>query len=380
MCKTHSPSFDGIAGVSTSGTPACCAVIADARNVRSINPAGHDVVLFNDELFSQLRSVAGVPADFVNDGWSFDSLESGGAKGGCLMAFVGSEYVVKELSMDDHESLLEVSRSYFEHVRDGKTLLGLVFLHFEDIASSRKFMVMRNVTGGGQFLALYDLKGCNDDKTIELFGEKVLTGDDLFSTAGRLCGCFMPKQWRKDAADSSASKIAATRVEFLVSQNQRMDVLDRIHRDSAWLSSHQLMDYSLLVGVKSGPKGFAPETVFGQSPLVRSCDDGSEVALCIGIIDFLQKWNFKKIVARSIKCLELNKATVPPAQYAERFNDYFEGRFVCPKVRSLPNLLESTPKAGEKGSPYWKSLDLPQRRQTEISPLKQRPMPTVIGN
>lgn len=377
MCKTHSPIFDGIAGVSTSDTSACCAVSADAKDVRSIKPAGHDVVLFNDELFSQLRSLAGVPADFVNNGWSFESLESGGAKGGCLMAFVGSEYVVKELSTDDHESLLEISRSYFEHVRDGKTLLGLIFLHFEDIASARKFIVMRNVTGRGQFLALYDLKGCNDDKTVELFGQKMVSADDIFSTAGRLCGCFVPKQWLKDSAHFHASKTAATRVDFLVSRSQRTDVLERMHRDTAWLSSHQLMDYSLLVGVKTGPKGFAPETAFGQSPLVRNCDDGSEVALCIGIIDFLQKWNFKKIVARSIKCLELNKATVPPAQYAERFNDYFEDRFVCPKARSLPNLLESTAKGG---SPHWKSLDRPQRCQSDISPLKQRPMPTIIGN
>merc|ERR1719440_2653027 len=88
------------------------------------------------------------------------------------------------------------------------------------------------------------------------------------------------------------------------------------------------MDYSLLVGVKTGAPGFAAGAHAGQLPLVRSCEDGSEVAVCIGIIDFLQGWNLKKIAARAMKCLECNKATIPPAAYARRFCEYFEERFV----------------------------------------------------
>jgi hypothetical protein len=314
-----------------------------------IAPAGREASLFNDEIFRQLRQLAGVPDTFVNDGWSFETLESGGAKGGCLMAFLGSEFVVKELSSDDHESLLSISKSYFDHVRGGDTTLSAILLHFEDQLTGRRFFVMRNVIGGGPFLALYDLKGCNDDKTIELFGSKLQACGTLMSKAGRWCGIAGSECWYDSF---SAGKHAAARADLVVTESQRTDVLHRIHRDTAWLKSHQLMDYSMIVGVKTGPPGFAGGRSMGRLPLVHTCADGSEVAVCVGIIDFLQQWNWKKIAARAIKCLECNKATIPPKAYARRFCMYFEERFTCAahidkadvrpqKVgKPLPTLLE----------------------------------------
>jgi hypothetical protein len=277
----------------------------------TVHPAGHDARLFNDHLFSRLRALAGVPADFVDAGWSLQDLEPGGAKGGCPMAFVGSEYVVKELCLDDHESLLEISKSYFEHVCDGDTLLATIYLHFEDLASGRYFLVMRNITGSGPFLAKYDLKGCNDDKTLELLGTKVTPANPLMSEFG----CWF-----------NSSPSATPGVDIMVTEGQRAEVLHRMHRDAKWLTSNQLMDYSLIVAAKAIDPGLPPEGCFGQAPLIRRCVDGSEVAVHVGIIDFLQKWNLKKRIARRIKFFELNKATVPPARYAQRFCAYFEDR------------------------------------------------------
>merc|ERR1719265_2112597 len=252
----------------------------------------------------------------------------GGAKGGCLMAFLGSEYIVKELSSDDHESLLRITQSYFEHVRGDDTTICAILMHFQDKATGRKFFAMRNAIGSGPFLAMYDLKGCNDDKTLELFGSKIRAASMMLSHAGRWCGVY-GSEYCYDAF--SAGKWAAARVNLVVTETQRKDVLRRIRRDTDWLKSHQLMDYSMIVGVKTGPPGFAGENGMGQLSLARGCEDGSEVAVCVGIIDFLQQWNWKKMAARAIKCLEYNKATIPPAAYAQRFCDHFEDRFVCAK-------------------------------------------------
>jgi hypothetical protein len=296
-----------------------------------ICPAGRNVTLFNDDIFSQLRKIGGVPEDFVNEGWSFESLISGDAKSGCLMAFLGSEFVVKELSYDDHHSLLRITRSYFDHVRNGDTLLSAIFLHFEDVLTGRRFYAMRNVVGSGPFLAMYDLKGCNDDKTLEIFGSKIKSVSMLMSNAGRWCGYFGSQYWYA-YRDFTAGKWAASKADLVVTEDQRQDVMRRIRRDTEWLVSHHLMDYSLLVGVKTGPSNFASETRLGQVPLVRGCADGTEVAVCVGIIDFLQNWNLKKIAARAIKCMECNKATIPPKAYATRFCEYFEDRFVSTKA------------------------------------------------
>jgi len=275
-----------------------------------ICPAGRNVKLFHDDLFGQLREDLGIPDSFVNEGWSLDELESGGGKGGCLMSFLGSEYIVKELSHGDHHTLLGITESYVKHLLGGDSLLAAILLHFEDKATRRKFFVMQNVLGDGPFLAKYDLKGCNDDKTLELFGDKL----------GGAC---------------STGKVAAFNIDLVVSAEQREEVLRRMDRDLDWLQSNHLMDYSLIVGVKTGPPGFVrgDEDRLGRLSLVQSCRDGSEVAVCVGIIDFLQQWTWYKKAARCIKCLEWNKATVPPAMYAERFGEHFEERFVSQRSK-----------------------------------------------
>lgn len=292
-----------------------------------MKPAGRDVIAFNDDLFGQLRKISGIADDFVDSGWSFDSLESSGAKGGCLLAFVGSDFVVKELSASDHDSLLNITCDYFAHVCGGDTLLSAILLHFEDVATSRKFAVMRNVVGSGPFLAMYDLKGCNDDKTLQLFGSKIQSASTFISNVGWICGYPGSQDWYA----YSAGKYAAARAELVVTETQREEVVRKIRRDTTWLAKHALMDYSLVVGVKTLPAGSIPQATLGQTPLARRCSDGSVLVLCIGIIDFLQRWNLKKICARAIKCLECNKATIPPAAYARRFTDHFEDRFVSVK-------------------------------------------------
>merc|ERR1712060_121568 len=97
---------------------------------------------------------------------------------------------------------------------------------------------------------------------------------------------------------------------------------EMVRRDTAWLTSQNLMDYSLLVAVKEGAPVSAP-----QKPLVRKAPDGTDIALYVSIIDFLQRWTTGKKVAQCIKVMERNKATVPPAVYASRFANHFEKRF-----------------------------------------------------
>jgi hypothetical protein len=324
-----------------------------------IRPADRDVKLFNDEFFSQLRETATVPDDFINAGWSLETLESGGAKGGCLMAFVGSTYVVKELSTDDHAALLEISESYFEHVRSADTLLSAIFLHFEDLATGRKFFAMQNAVGHGPFLAMYDLKGCNDDKTLELFGSKIRAASRMLAYAGQYCGYFGSSNWYKACAEFSAGKRAAARADLVVTTAQREDVIRRIKRDTDWLVKQNIMDYSMIVGVKTGPPGFTFEGSLGYCPLTHTCADGSEVAVCVGIIDFLQKWNLKKKTARAIKCLECNKATVPPARYARRFYEYFEDRFVCTKETDKQAVVAKLTgkEMPTEDDQFWQSLE-----------------------
>merc|ERR1712083_1281836 len=107
-------------------------------------------------------------------------------------------------------------------------------------------------------------------------------------------------------------KVAARKIKFAVTSQQRAEVLGALRRDTEFLAEHNLMDYSLLVGVKRGPRGsFDHEPVGAFRPLVVP-DGNMDKALYIGIIDFLQRWDAAKVVAHYVKCLEHNKATIHP--------------------------------------------------------------------
>lgn len=295
-----------------------------------IRPGGREAELFNERLFCELRAYAQVPDDFVNGGWDLGKLEAGGGKGGTLMARVSSAYIVKELSKGDHDTLLAIAGSYAKHVRAGETLLCPVYLHFRDVATGRLFFAMRNTVGKGPFAALYDLKGCADDKTIELAGEPIKAVHKRIWNLGMWCS---RSSWSEERCRYFEGKLGARSVEIVMTPEQRTKFLQCLKRDTDWLASHQLMDYSLLVGIKEGPDGSASASgggtgasALGHRPLLRKGPGGSEIALHVSIIDFLQKWTNGKKVARVLKCMETNKATVPPAFYASRMLKHFEGR------------------------------------------------------
>merc|ERR1711920_413835 len=88
--------------------------------------------------------------------------------------------------------------------------------------------------------------------------------------------------------------------------------------------------------------GLGPSTL-GHRPRVRRGPDGREIALHICIIDFLQKWTMGKRVARVIKVMEQNKATVPPQFYADRFRRRFERSVVEAPLEKALTLTEIAP-------------------------------------
>ena len=81
--------------------------------------------------------------------------------------------MVKELSQGDHLCLLDITSSYYEHLSAGHSRLSAIYLHYRDDATGRVFFVMRNELGPGPFQEMYDLKGCDDDRTLMASGKAV---------------------------------------------------------------------------------------------------------------------------------------------------------------------------------------------------------------
>lgn len=313
----------GTTGVPTAeGIPFSVVVKTDMGDDRpaskTIRPAGDEAELFHDDLFCLLRKDASVPDDFVNEGWSYDELIAGGGKGGTLMVHLQGKYIVKEMSEGDHRTLLEITEDYVDHVRNGDSRLCQIFLHYRDIKSGRKFFAMRNEVGPKPHRSLYDLKGCADDKTIVDNGEVVKAVHKRIWQVQMWCGKC---RWSAERMRYWRGKKAAASLSFTLPDKQRTQLIRAIEYDCSWLARHRLMDYSLLVATRSDVPDFLKSRV-----LMCKDESGQDTLVCIGIIDFLQKWTCGKRVARCLKVAECNKATVPPALYAKRFARHFEDR------------------------------------------------------
>jgi hypothetical protein len=285
----------------------------------TIKPAARECELWNDEYFSELRKDAGVPDDFLNEGWTYDKLQKGGGKGGTLMAFLWGKYIVKEMSAGDHKAMLAITSSYVEHLRGERSLICTIFLHYRDVESGRIFFVMRNEVGNGPFKALYDLKGCADDKTLERDGKSVEAVHKRIWQPHMWCGRCL---WNEARRKYKKGKQDASKLHLQMSGDDRAQFVKSLAYDTEWLASQRLMDYSLLVAMKAE----APDT----TTFLRVPDEnGQEAILCVSIIDFLQTWGCGKRCARGIKVFEGNKATVPPRIYGARFQRHFEECFVA---------------------------------------------------
>lgn len=298
-----------------------------------ITPAGRPIECWNDELFSQLRKDAGIADEFLNEGWDYDKLEKGGGKGGTLMAFLWGKYIVKEMSEGDHKAMLEVTPSYVEHLHAGiekgtPSRICAVYLHYRDIQSKRIFFAMKNEVGNGPFQALYDLKGCADDKTLELDGSPVEAVHKRIWNLSMWCGRCM---WDETRRKYYKGKEDARHLQLPMPTEQRNQLLSELAYDMEWLASHRLMDYSLLVATKS-----TSSDADADKALKMVNSSGGTDLLYLSIIDFLQKWTCGKRCARGLKFAECNKATVPPRMYADRFQRHFAEVFVA---RELPQTI-----------------------------------------
>jgi len=305
---------------------------------------GKKVTPHNEKFWRRLRERDGIDHDFLADPQYIGDFKSGGGKGGDLMAFTRDcAYIIKEVGKGDHEALLRVTASYFERVKDGSSLLCIMYLHYTD-ESEKSYMVMKNILRHARpWQGLYDLKGCDDDKTLEKNGQKINVVHKRIWHMHMWCGSCT---WTDDRMTYFQGKVAARALQILLTAGQRARITRRLKLDTDWLAEEGLMDYSLLVGIKrltraefeaddvarwacSGPDGELRQPMVHVveptgEPGPEGAGSGDVMLVYIGIIDFLQSWTFGKKVAMYLKVLERNKATIPPAAYAERFYRHFD--------------------------------------------------------
>ena len=312
---------------------------------------GETVELFaNESLLAQLRASDGVqPADVDVHQFSFRELEAGGGKGGGLMsATKDNRLLIKQLSPGDHATLLAISAEYATHLTTTRSLISRFYWHFHRASDNTAYVVMNNIlpkacSAGAGDTALYDLKGCCDDKAMLAGGRRVPQTHKRFFKVHWLVAETVGLQQcvAAERTHYKTLKDEARNIKFTLDARVCDLIKKTVEADAVFLGRAGLMDYSLLVGVitkKLHPDGRMPSFPAGGGlvsgrPAIQTevTADGMQAsALYIGIIDFLQAWTTGKRVAHVIKEMFAPHpiSTIEPGAYCRQFVKANERRFV----------------------------------------------------
>ena len=148
---------------------------------------GFRIVQHNPQEWAKVRAKFAIKDDIL-DGFDFETLHPSGGKGGDLMKFHGSYFIIKQVTGSDQETLLKFTEDLVHHITNTDSLIARFFLHFEvpadqhPVYGGKSYCVMNNwlprfvdttktKPDGSHpklpvYNQIYDLKGSADDKTL----------------------------------------------------------------------------------------------------------------------------------------------------------------------------------------------------------------------
>lgn len=243
-------------------------------------------------------------------------------KSGALFYITDDEhYFIKTIQHIEEKMLLTMLPSYHQHiVKNPRTLLTKYLAHF-GIQTRRdrhiRMIVMASVFNEQVYIdRKYDLKGSTYKRYAseeQLRSENVTLKDQDFTD---------PIFFRPEALQV---------------------IMEQLDRDTAYLESHSVMDYSLLLGLSEmlPNENASFKEKYGQheesAPYFVGCQidpqgKRSGVRVCMGIIDFLQRFRLRKRMeygARVLQSCSTSAASVaPPSLYRQRFMEFLKSRFL----------------------------------------------------
>ncbi len=250
-----------------------------------------------------------------------------GRSGSLFLASSDDTMLFKTLSKDDVVTLMAVLKDYATHVCTRPSRLMKFFaLHkikFRSTGETRFLVVAPNIFHLPQNLVVehkFDLKGRKPKK---------------------------PPHRRMQDANKGVWKDNQLARVFPVHERVHQHIIDCIKGDVEFLRAHDMMDYSLLIGVAQlgnanisdlFPPDYSYRLIQPGVALPVPSDPRHKEVLTIGIIDFLSRYQtWKKKTAHFFKSFlwpDDQLSTVNSGYYAERFLD-FTTNTVFPHPRAL---------------------------------------------
>lgn len=293
------------------------------------------ITIHQEVLFRRIRGLLDVNVSEIH-GIREEKSKDGGRTDSFLY-FTDEEppgFIFKTITQIERGVLDEILEDYYQHLLMNPSsllpkIVGCYSIRFE--AQLITFMLMKNILCTPKKIhQMFDLKGSSVDRTVTDPNKNVLKDNNL------------------------QSKI------LLLPEHRKM-FLEQIERDTEFLRSKQIMDYSLLLGVHKS---------FVQVPILDSNNDndGSNKFLdgvqalqvegpsffIFGLVDILQKWVLKKKFELLVKTRFMRKdrnglSAQEPRFYKDRFCKAMSMYTEPQEVVESPSRLGSFGTAATKG-------------------------------
>jgi hypothetical protein len=292
---------------------------------------------FAPYVFSEMRGLFGIRHDeYMNsiglNNFSsafYDKLllmlyeQSSGKSGSFFFYSHDDKYLIKTIHRDECKKFLKILPQYHKYFSEAdqnkqRSLLSRFYgmhriecLKNETTAFDVHVIVMNNVlhTPYGEIGVKYDLKGSTY--------KRLTTEKEIGNKAALKDLNFIDERSRNP------------NFGFHVGRENREELISQIRRDTNFLQAHNIIDYSLMVGVIEHESSITNLKNISKGDTIVLDDIDGRRKFCIGIIDTLTNFGAKKrgefILKRTV--FGGGVSAVPPRGYANRFINFIEAIF-----------------------------------------------------
>nr|CCA15087.1 phosphatidylinositol4phosphate5kinase (PiPIPKD5) putative [Albugo laibachii Nc14] len=239
-------------------------------------------------------------------------------RSGAFMFFTGDEQlIVKTMSSEECNFLRKIASQYAQYMTTNTSTLLTRFYGCHGVSLYGNvyfFVVMGNLFSNTQIIHhRYDIKGSWVDRNAKIPkpGDKTTC---RYCNASYTYGSLKNQECGDNMHFHEPNIVLKDNdlmMKIRIDSNQATRIYDQLHRDSDFLCEQGIMDYSLLMGVRSceyfvdaaAVEEFGDKEPDADSIFTQPATSVSGPSLYhFGIIDILQQWTFQKKVERFYKC------------------------------------------------------------------------------
>ncbi|CAA7018682.1 unnamed protein product [Microthlaspi erraticum] len=274
-------------------------VLVTFGSLKSVGKPKYSIVCLYPDDFRDLRKrCCSSELDYIA---SLSRCKPWDAKGGksksVFAKTLDDRFIVKEIKKTEYESFVKFAPEYFKYMKESyegnqtclSKVLGIYQVTVRQPKSGKEIrhdlMVMENLSFGRKVTRQYDLKGALHARFIANGAEDVLLDQNFVN-------------------DMNQSPL-------YVSKTSKQNLQRAVYNDTSFLTSINVMDYSLLVGV----------------------DDEKHELVC-GIIDYLRQYTWDKQLETWVKASlvvpkNVQPTVISPIDYKTRFRKFMKTHFLC---------------------------------------------------